>query len=81
MMRRDEHLNMNEVIKFLVEDLLPTEAKEVDDHLSDCVFCSKLLEEIYTAQEVFPSQRWAEEREEFIKNLKKKIFAQKEGKY
>jgi len=75
-MSRDikQHLTQDEFIGFIREDLPEEVAEEIDRHLEYCVACTKKLEDFYTAQEDFPSEQWAAEREAFISRLRQNIF-------
>jgi len=68
------HLSEDEMIDVLVEDVAPELAPELEEHLLACPECTKKLEGLLEAGAEFPRERWEQDREAFIRDLRQKLF-------
>jgi len=69
-----EHLTDEEFVNSVLENLPEELEEQIDQHLEYCVACAQRLEDFYAAEEAFPAERWAAEREEFIARLRHKVL-------
>jgi hypothetical protein len=68
------HLTEDEFVSFVLEDLPEELEQEVDGHIERCISCAQQLEDFYTAQEQFPAEEWAAQRNAFVAGLRQRVF-------
>jgi anti-sigma factor RsiW len=70
----NQHLTEEEFVGFVLEDLPDELAASVEAHLERCEACARQLEEFYQAQEHFPEQEWAAQRDSYLAELDERIL-------